>query len=1174
MTSWFSQKRTRTPKRAPLANVWTDAYLYRLYVEGRKYLFAVLLDEVPPAHSPFPTDVAQVRERLERISALLQNDTSLAGCRERLAKYFSGDLGGIFGLSEHNGDLHLPEPLRQAILRHIHVHPAFDPANPEQEDLKAIEVLKCYPRLQQQLAYLVNYTPNKWLLGREIPIIQSSRELRTPARERSPFAPSQDDPYAWSRDHGRLRGLCFSGGGIRSATFNLGVLQGLARANLLRQFDYLSSVSGGGYIHEWLAAWIKREDVLNQPPAPVAIPGPTPAGTAPAVSESPACPTPGLDAVCRQLIPAPEEGCAPIEPEPIRWLRRYSNYLTPQKGLFTADTWVTVAIWLRNTTLNQIILVAGMFLFMLIPHVLLVHPLYVKQPALVTYTQLAQGWRPSTQYIIYGVWLASLLALAANLISSFGNGLEASRLRTSRWLSEADVLYTIVLPMLTLSLALSIMTFYMRLLPEGSRLEWLLPCLFLFVILTWLNMVITQRGGAVKTWKKQKHDSRMSEKKGVKLAQLGFLASAIIAAAVGSSFLLAMRNTFIEGSPLKLHNHGPVETVTPTQSPAPTSQPAAGCGPSYWSCLGMPANKDSTLTVKATHTSTGSGDVSIHLQTTPEPAATPPPLLLRWSIVLTLGPPLVMLLPFISIVLHAGLIGHDFEDWLREWLARVRAWAMLYSMGWVLWLSLSLFGHMLVNYLAHHSSHWVKWPVLGAWVFTTLGSVLAGKSGKVSGDPDAEHPGTSPSLPIRLLTTLGPPAYVIGLLLIVSWAVQVLLDRVVPNPSHHWLPYVLLALIIFVPLATFVLFGWRVDINEFSMHAYYRNRLARCYLGASNFRRNPDPLTGFDPADVTDLNLCQFQPSKGYTGPFPIFCAALNISIGEDLAWQERKAASFAFTPLFSGYHVPWTGLRHKNELSYNGFVPTATFAYARGGINLSTVTAISGAAISPNMGYHSSPAMAFLLTMFNIRLGWWLPNPRRSPLAFNPDGEDSGSPHPRFAPYLLADELLGRIGDDRKFVYLTDGGHFENLGLYELVRRRCYEIVICDAAEDSGSVFEGIGMAIRKCRIDFGAEITLDLAQLVSDPTTGRSKAHWICGTIRYPETAKHQTGTILYIKSSLTGHEPSDVYNYKLQHKAFPQDTTTDQWFTESQFESYRRLGQSIIERCPYFAGPHRKT
>ena len=138
----------------------------------------------------------------------------------------------------------------------------------------------------------------------------------------------------------QLNGICFSGGGIRSATFNLGVLQGLAVLKKLNCFDYLSTVSGGGYIHQFFASWIECES---------------------------------LEKVQGQLNPLPGSEVSPggpprtVWPDPIRWLRRYSNYLTPSKGLLTTDTWAAISIWSRNTMLNQIVLISALFLFLLLP---------------------------------------------------------------------------------------------------------------------------------------------------------------------------------------------------------------------------------------------------------------------------------------------------------------------------------------------------------------------------------------------------------------------------------------------------------------------------------------------------------------------------------------------------------------------------------------------------------------------------------------------------------------------------------------------------------------------------------------------------------------------------------------------------------------------------------------
>ena len=146
----------------------------------------------------------------------------------------------------------------------------------------------------------------------------------------------------------------------------------------------------------------------------------------------------------------------------------------------------------------------------------------------------------------------------------------------------------------------------------------------------------------------------------------------------------------------------------------------------------------------------------------------------------------------------------------------------------------------------------------------------------------------------------------------------------------------------------------------------------------------------------------------------------------------------------------------------------------------MATAVATSGAAMSPNWGFHSSPTMAFLLTIFNVRLGLWIRNPRHK--RFRLRGRLSNPSSPWFGLFYLLAEFFGMVNDVAAFVYLTDGGHFENMGLYELVRRHCSTIVICDAEQDGDLTFQGIGMAIRKCRIDHGAEITLDLTQL--EPT------------------------------------------------------------------------------------------
>ena len=530
-------------------------------------------------------------------------------------------------------------------------------------------------------------------------------------------------------------------------------------------------------------------------------------------------------------------------------------------------------------------------------------------------------------------------------------------------------------------------------------------------------------------------------------------------------------------------------------------------------------------------------------------------------------------LPPFTMVLASGMIGKNFPDWLGEWLARIRGYTLLAGIGWIFLMGCSLLAPGAATHV--WQSPWIKWPAILTWAGTTLGGVLGGKSSKTNGD----QLGASGLL--EWIVNFAPYVYIAGLAILLSWGLEWGTRLFQPKTFPLGGLGVWFTLIVF--FAGFsTLLGARLDINRFSMHSFYRNRLTRCYLGASNKKRNPSPITGFDERDSNDLSVDQMTPAHGYPGPMPIFCCAMNITTGENLAWQERKAASFAFTPLYSGYTVGWTEWR--KNLRFNGFVPTAMLY--PGGPKVATAMAASGAALSPNWGYHTKPATAFLMTMFDVRLGLWVPNPRRSTAAgqrLDAAAGDVPPASPVFAPFRLLSELLGSVDDTSKYVYLTDGGHFDNMGLYELVRRRCYHIVICDAEEDGTYSYEGIGAAIRKCRIDFGVAIDLDLSGLSPNKKTKLSPGHIVRGTIRYPETVPGDDGEVIYIKASLTRKAPpdgspaeapvkgsvelpdvpGDVQNYKLQHQDFPHDSTAEQWFTESQFESYRRLGQRVAAR-----------
>jgi hypothetical protein len=184
--------------------------------------------------------------------------------------------------------------------------------------------------------------------------------------------------------------------------------------------------------------------------------------------------------------------------------------------------------------------------------------------------------------------------------------------------------------------------------------------------------------------------------------------------------------------------------------------------------------------------------------------------------------------------------------------------------------------------------------------------------------------------------------------------------------------------------------------------------------------------------------------------------------------------------------------------------------------------------------------------------------------------------------------ELFARFpGTSRELWYLSDGGHFENLGAYELIRRRVGRIVIVDAEADPDYRCESLSYLVRKARIDFGATITFeqdeanrprftgsleelrrgawaksehDAWTLEAAAPEGLSRTHAALARVTYADGSE---GSLLYVKPTLIGDEPLDLRQYHRDHPSFPHEPTRDQFFDEAQWESYRRLGELIGER-----------
>ncbi|MDT5294062.1 MAG: hypothetical protein QOJ76_942, partial [Acidobacteriota bacterium] len=298
----------------------------------------------------------------------------------------------------------------------------------------------------------------------------------------------------------------------------------------------------------------------------------------------------------------------------------------------------------------------------------------------------------------------------------------------------------------------------------------------------------------------------------------------------------------------------------------------------------------------------------------------------------------------------------------------------------------------------------------------------------------------------------------------------------------------------------------------------------------------------------------------------------LNLVGGERLAWQQRRAASFTATPLHSGS-------------LFVGYRPTHDYG-GKNGIKLGTAVAASGAAASSNMGYFSpSVFVTFVLTFFNARLGWWLGNP-------GVHGADTFyRSHPQSALSPILDEAFGLTNERNPYVLLSDGGHFENLGLYEMVLRRCRNIIVVDGSADPSGSYDDLGGAVRKIRIDFGIPIEFPspfpiISRPESEQPDGKkSGQYFVVGDIHYeyvddPKIAREGipaagktphplTGKLIYIKPAIYDREPRDIFNYAKGDLSFPHESTADQFFDEPQFESHRMLGFYILEKIIGDAG-----
>ena len=917
-----------------------------------------------------------------------------------------------------------------------------------------------------------------------------------------------------------LVGLAFSGGGIRSATFGLGVLQALKSLGLLEKIHYLSTVSGGGYIGSWLTAncarqknWLTKDADWD---------------------------------------------------ESIDHLRRYSNYLSPDLGFFSADTWSMFTIWFRNALLVQTTVVLAIACVLTVPRLLAV---------------LFANWAE----VGHLRWLSIILFLFG-VVGIAGNETRVSRLRSLRILRAESWVVGAVSAAALLTVAW-VYGIYMQFEPFAVgtiKPSAAIPIALLLVAAAFLLQPVAVRfvGEVTRDAPTQVNYTQAWVQGAVVLPMLatGFFVAAILWNE--SVTVCAVADLGYGALFLAMGRYWPFPLAIMFFSIWLLSF----CGVSSLKNWGwLVAFFAPFVPVLVLHALL-CAIMLLHEQWTGDPVAG-----LHRAFVFT--PALVLFAFSLTIVMLIGMMGRRSTEGVREWWSRFGAWLAIYGIAWMMIALVAVYGPDGVRWLVSLPSS-LSLGTAATWIATVAGGLFAGRSESTGGEPNAKKRVSV----LQVIALVAPFVFIAGLLVLVALAIDAVVQQNTGNLSWTTIDAALGWNSRFLRVSSSVVAGcaaalaimaWRIDVNEFSLNAFYRSRLARCYLGASRFekrpggrvvsQRQPQNFTGFDDADDVPLaRLAATRESRPNVdddesaertdaelgiggplyGPFHLVNCALDLGGSTDLALHTRHSASFTLSPLHCG--SSYRSRTVSGETYEMGYVPTARYSGKAGTVTLGQAISVSGAAASPNMGYHTSPVVAFLLTVFNVRLGWWFPNPLRLKRL-----EDVVS-SPRWnLPYLFA-ELFGMATDTSRFLMISDGGHFENLAVYELIKRRCALIIVSDAECDPSLTFEGLGTLIRVCEVDFDTKIRIDVQSLrPTKESPNWSSRRCAVGTIEYPGDER---GVLVYLKASMTGHEGTAILQYRASHPTFPHESTGDQFYREDQFESYRALGYDVA--CRTFA------
>lgn len=331
-----------------------------------------------------------------------------------------------------------------------------------------------------------------------------------------------------------------------------------------------------------------------------------------------------------------------------------------------------------------------------------------------------------------------------------------------------------------------------------------------------------------------------------------------------------------------------------------------------------------------------------------------------------------------------------------------------------------------------------------------------------------------------------------------------------------------------VVLALALTLGLLCDPNWVSMHSYYRARIASAFMPRLGGDCRQGKVSAFD------YPLTAMSPYSG--APVHLINTTLNTRTSLEHKWRSREGASFTLSPLYCGSAL--TGFKRTSD-------------YMNGTLALSTAVTISGAAVDPNNALVRSRPLSALMSLLNCRLGFWADNPGLTgPRRLGADWFS-----------LVGREVLGvGLNERSRHVHLSDGGQYDNLGVYELLRRRTRYIIASDAGADPQYGLSDLARLIDLAQADFGARIVIDAQPLLARQKSQRGFCPCALGRIEY---ADGSCGELLYLKTMTYEAQPTNVYAYAHRNPAFPNESTSNQFYGETQFDAYQTLGRDLIDR-----------